>query len=419
MISRHAVNTLRRGVASAWVGLCATAACLTPAGAQDLLLPSRLASVSPLFERWSFGSGLRQPTADGAGFVELRSASVWTVPIGASIEIGERWRVDVSTAYSNGSVRLREADPVTGSDTYELSGFSDVRARLTSRLVGDAVVATVGVNLPSGVTSLDGEEYAALRVLAAPALALPMPALGSGFGATAGVVAARQISGWAWALGASYEFRRTYTPLSLASPTPGADLDPGDALHLSLGADGLIGQSGMTIALTADVFTDDRLTPLLDDGTGGNPGNPPDVTTRLGPIFTADWQLRLAVPQLRELTIYAIDRYRTAYKRAGQKVEESSGNYADAGVRAVYPWTPSTGVLGILNVRHQTGIKSDSTLVTAATAAGGATLGLVQSLGSGYSMQPFVRAEFGKIKNADASIGSSSLTAGIALARRF
>ena len=419
MIARRVVRAGRRCIASACVGAAAVAACLTPAAAQDILLPSRQASVSPLFERWSFGAGLSQPTADGAGTVELRSASVWTVPIGASVEIGDRWRFDVSTAYSNGTVKLRAPDPATGKDAYSLSGFSDVRARLTGRLLGDALVATIGGNLPTGKTSLDGEEFAALRVLAAPALALPMPALGSGLGATAGIVAARQVGGWAWALGASYELRRTYTPLALATPAPGADLDPGDALHLSLGGDGLVGKHGMTIALTADLFGDDHLTPLVGSGIPGDPGNPPDVITHLGPIFTADWQLRLAAPQLRELTLYAIDRYRTPYSRSGQKVDQSNGNYADAGVRAVFPWTPATGVLTILNLRHQTGIKSDSSLVTAATVAGSATLGLVRSLGSGYSLQPFVRAEYGTIKNADKSVSGSALTAGITLARRF
>ena len=419
MIARRPFCHGRRGVASVLIASAALVASLTPAGAQDLLLPSRQASVSPVFEAWRFGSGLQQPTADGSGNVELRSASVWSVPVGASIEIGDRWRFDFSTAYSNGTVRLRGSDPATGSDTYTLSGLTDVRTRLIGRIAGDALVATIGANLPTGVTSLDGEEFAALRVLGAPALALPAPALGSGLGATAGLVAARQVAGWAWALGASYEMRRTYTPLSLAATAPGADVKPGNALHLSLGGDGLVGQSGMTVAVTADIFADDRLNPLLPAGTPGNPGNPPEVITRLGPSVTGDWQLRVAAPRLRELTLYAIDRYRTAYKRGGQKVAESSGNYADAGVRAVFPWSPSTGVLTIVNFRHQTGIKSDSSLFTAATAAAGATLGLVRALGAGYSMQPFLRAEFGTIKNADTSVGSSSYTAGLTLTRRF
>lgn len=404
--------------AAAGLTLTALVGCLTPLRAQDALLPTRTATAGPVVERWSFGSGLRQPSGDGTGSVELRSASAFTVPLAASIALGEQWTFDVSTAYSNGTVRLRANDPALGRDSYSLSGLSDVRARLTARLAGDAVVATVGANLPTGATSLDAEEFAALRVLAAPALAMPMPALGSGLGATAGLVVARQFAGWAWALGASYELRRTYTPVALPAGTPGGDLDPGDALHLSLGGDGLVGQSGMTVALTADLFGDDQLSPVVTGG-GGGAVPPGHVATRLGPIFTADWQLRVASPRLRELTLYALDRYRTAYERGGRTVSQSSGNYLDAGVRVVFPWTPAMGVLSILNVRHQTGLASDSTLATAATAGAGLTLGLLRSLGAGYSVQPFVRAEYGKIKSVDTSVGASGLSAGITLGRSF
>lgn len=418
MISPHHVARRSSMRAAARLALAALVTCLTPLGAQDVLLPTRTATVGPVFQRWSFGSGLRQPTGDGAGAVELRSASAFTVPIAASIALGERWTFDLSTAYSSGTVRLRTGDPALGRDTYSLAGLSDVRTRLTGRLAGDAVVATVGVNLPTGATSLDAEEFAALRVLAAPALAMPMPSLGSGLSATGGLVVARQFAGWAWALGASYELRRTYTPVALPTGAPGPDLDPGDALHLSLGGDGLVGQSGMTVALTADLFGDDELSPVIGVG-GGGPAQAARVATRLGPIFTVDWQLRVAAPRLRELTLYALDRYRTPYERAGRTVSQSSANYLDAGVRVVFPWTPATGVLSILNVRHQTGLASDSTLATAATAGAGLTLGLVQAFGSGYSLQPFVRAEYGTVKSVDASISASGLSAGITLGRRF
>jgi hypothetical protein len=178
--------------------------------------------------------------------------------------------------------------------------------------------------------------------------------------------------------------------------------------------DGLLGQSGMTVAVSADMFGEDE----LDAASGGTTGAPV-VTTRLGPIFTLDWQLRVAAPRLRELTLYAIDRYRTPYERGGIRVDESSGNYLDAGIRAVFPVSPSTGVLSIVNLRHQTGLKSDSTLATAATAGSGLTLGLVRSLGGGYSLQPFVHAAFSKIKSADASVNATGLAAGITLGARF
>lgn len=393
------------------------ASCLTPLAAQERLLPSRSATVGPVFERWSFEAGLRQPTIDGSGAVELRSAGAWSVPVGASVGLGERWTVDLSGAYSSGTVRLRAADPTLGKDHYSLSGFTDLRARLTGRLVGDNVVATLGANLPSGTTSLDAEQFAALRVLAAPALGLQAPALGTGPGATAGVVLARQIAAWAWAFGASYELRRTYTPIAFATGLAAPDVDPGDALHLSLGADGLVGESGMTLALSADLFTDERLEASPPAGGGGTIA--PAVTTRLGPIYTLDWQLRVAAPRLQELTLYAVDRYRTSYERGGRRVAESSGNYLDAGVRMVFPMASSLGMLTAINVRHHTGLKSDSTLATAATAGVGVTLGLIRGFAGGYTFQPFVRGDYANITSADAAVSATGISAGIGFGRRF
>ena len=408
VVSRSA----RRAVGLAAAVLAVVAPRLTPAAAQERLLPSRSAGTGPVFEHWSFGSRLMQPASGGTGTVELRSAAAFSVPVSASVGFGERWTFDVSAAYSNGTVRLRAADPGVGGDTYSLSGVTDVRTRLTARFAGDALIATIGANLPTGTTSLDAEQFAALRVLAAPALALQAPALGTGFGGTAGLVASRQVGGWAWAVGASYELRRTYTPVAFAAGIAAPDVDPGDALHLTLGTDGLVGEHGMTVALSADLFGDEELAVAAGGGEG-------TVTTRLGPIFTVDWQLRVATTRLRELTFYLMDRYRSPYERGGREVEESSGNYLDGGVRVVFPLSPSTGLLSALNLRHQTGLKSDSTLATAATAGAGLTLGLQQSLGGGFELQPFVRADYGRIKSVDASATTSGLAAGISLGRRF
>ena len=392
--------------------LISAAPCLTSAAAQDRLVPTRQIGVGPVFERWSFGAGLLQPTTDGSGNVEITSATAFSIPVSTSIGFGERWTFDLSTAFSSGTVKLASPDPTTGADRYSLSGLTDIRARLTARLAGDALIATVGANLPTGTTSLDAEQFAALRVLAAPALAMQTPALGTGFGGTAGLVASRQFGGWALAAGASYELRRTYTPVAFAAGIAAPDVDPGDAIHLTLGADGLVGEAGMTLAFSTDVFGDEELAVNSGGGTGS-------VTTRLGPIFTVDWQLRMPTTRLRELTFYLVDRYRTPYERGGREVEESSGNYLDGGVRAVFPLSPATGVLTALNARHQTGLNSDSTLATAATAGIGLTLGLQRSLAGGYELQPFVRADYGRIKSADASVTATGLAAGISLGRRF
>ena len=75
--------------------------------------------------------------------------------------------------------------------------------------------------------------------------------------------------------------------------------------------------------------------------------------------------------------------------------------------------------MSILNARHQTGLKSDSTLATAATAGVGLTVGLAHAFGGGYSLQPFVRAEYATVKSVDASARANALAAGISLGRRF
>ena len=143
--------------------------------------------------------------------------------------------------------------------------------------------------------------------------------MGLGRAATAGVVLARHVAGWAWAFGGSYELRSGSTPLVISSGLPALDFNPSDAIHLTLGTEGLVGAHAMTVGLSADIFSDD------DYSSDGQPIT--SARTRLGPILTGEWQLRLATPRLRELVVYVTDRYRTKYSRAGTKIPESSANY--------------------------------------------------------------------------------------------
>jgi hypothetical protein len=181
-------------------------------------------------------------------------------------------------------------------------------------------------------------------------------------------------------------------------------------VHISLGSDGLLGANGMTFGLSADFYTKDKL-------EGDTPGT--TATTQLGPIYTAEWQLRVAARSFRELTFYAIDRYRSEYKRDGATVPQSDGNYLDAGIRSIIAMGGRTGVLTALNVRHHTGLKSDQSIATAALASGALTLGLSQDLGSGYFLQPFARGQIGRIKSGVHESNATGVGGGITLSRRF
>jgi hypothetical protein len=395
----------------------------TTAAAQERLLSTGTSSAGVVYESWHFGNdGFMQPVGAGTQSVRITSVSQLSIPVAATVSLGDRWTVDVATAYATGRVTLAAPDTALGgTSTYTLSGVSDVRLRASGRLIGDNLLVTLGVNAPTGATSLDAREFGALRVLAAPALGLQTPVLGTGTGTTAGLVYARELNGWAWALGTSYEMRRSYAPVTVAGGVAAPDFSPGNALHLSLGADGLIGQNGLTVGVSADLYGESEL--RLPAQTIGGPGIQSTAgeaaTSQLGPIFTANAQFRVAARSFRELTVYAVDHYRTSYKRSGVEAPGSSGNYVDAGVRGVVAAAPATDILMALDVRHQTGLSVDNTLATAAMRSGAITIGLVRALTRGYALRPFVRGQLGRITSGDTSSTATSLAGGLMLDVRF
>lgn len=398
--------------------LLALLAAPSTAAGQARLVDVRSVSLGVTYESWSFSDGVAQPTQGDAATVVVERASQVSFPLLATVPLGETWTVDVATAYSSGRVSLREPDPELGAGRYSLSGFTDARLRATGR-ISPTVTLTFGLNAPTGQTSLTPEEYDAFRVLAAPALSFQVARLGNGLSGTAGVVLSKGLGGmWAGALGASYELRGSYEPGTLLAALSNVDYSPSDALRFSLALDGPVGQHGMTLGLSSDFYPNqDRISdPALAEGAS--------ITTQLGPVLTMDWQLRLAAAQFRELTVYAVDRYRTKYGTGTSggptvAVSESSGNYFDAGIRGVIPSGPATGILAALNFRHQTGLDTDETIATAGMVSGALTVGILRSLGSGYTIQPFVRGQIGRIKVTDNSSSATGLGAGVTVGRRF
>lgn len=400
--------------ASLAAALAATALAPAAADAQRRLLGEWTVGSGFTVERYDFGAtGLAQGergTDDAAG-TRVLDATQWTLPVSVVVPLGERFTVDAATAFTNGSVTLAPAAG-PGSTTARLSGLGDVRLRATGRLRGDAVVLTVGANLPTGIGSLDAEEVAALGVLAAPALGANLPAVGFGPGVTTGVVLSRVGAGWAWAGGLSYEVRGRFSPvaaLSAGLATP--RFDPGNTVHLSLGTDGFLGESALSVALTGDFYTQDR---LVAGGAGGGGGG----AIRLGPTLGAEVRLRAAVPGVRELTFHASERYRGSFERDGATVAGTSANYVDAGVRAAIPVGRRTDVTASALGWHQTGLDVDATLVTAETLSGALTLGLSRRVGT-LAVEPFARLRAGTIDTGVGSANVTGLSGGIALSARF
>lgn len=383
----------------------------TGAAAQGTLVGRGTGSVGPLGEWVRLGSGAPQPGLTVGDTVVVREATQWSLPFALVYPVGERVTLDLAGTYTSGEVRLAAPENGTGRESYRLDGLSDLRVRATGHLVGDNVLVTLGATIPTGHTELDREELDALRVLAAPALGLQAPGVGLGAGGTAGLVLARQVGGWAWALAGSYELRGRYNPVAaFTAGVPAADYDPGDAVHLSLGTDGLVGEHAMTFTVSADLFTRDELR--------ASGGSVPIAAVRLGPVLGADWKLQLGTTRFRELAIYVSERYRTSYELDGETVDGTSGNYLEAGVRSVRPLGRRTDLLAGVQLRHQTGLDVDQTLATAAVAAGSATLGLSRVVGA-LIVQPYLRAQVGTLDTGGDRISLTGAGGGIAIGARF
>jgi hypothetical protein len=408
------LRSVRRAL---WLAFAASASTGVAASAQGRLVGYRSSTMNAMYESWSFSDGIAQPTTSGAGEVLIDHASQFSIPLAVRVPLGENWTFDLSSAYSTGRVVLTGTDPELNTSEYRLSGITDTRLRATGRLT-PSISLTLGLNVPTGKTSLDAEEFSAFRVLAAPPLSFQIARLGNGFSGTAGVVLSRQLGeAWAGALGVSYQMRGSYDPGVLIAALSSPDYSPGDALRISLGLDGLLGENGMTFGLSADLYpNDDRIssTTLGSDF----------LTTQLGPVLTLDWQFRMARSGFRELTLYAVDRYRTNYRigssvTGDESVDQSSGNYLDAGVRSIISAGVGTGVLAVVNFRHQTGLEVDNTMATAGMVSGALTLGVVRDLGRNYSVQPFVRGQVGRISSAGESSTGAGLGVGVTLGLRF
>ena len=401
-----AAHVIGRGARAAVCALCLALPAL--AGAQERLLTARRASITPTFQSTSLADPLPQPVVGGTSPL-VESAWQWSMPISVVAPIGQTWTVDVSGGWASGEVQLAEPDDA-GKSAYALDGFTDFKVRLTGRLRGDNLLFTVGVNVPTGRTSLNDEELGALNVLSSPALAFDTPALGTGLGGTVGMVYARRIGQWAYAAGAAYERRATYNPWAAAGVNFGEpEFAPGDAIRLSLGADGLVGNHGMTLSLSVDAYTEGELTRPEFGGSV--------VPSQLGPIVTGEWQLRVATTQLRELSFRAIDRYRSSYSTNGKTVSGSEGNYLDVSGQAVWPTWRRAGLLTGVHLRHQTGMDVDDTFATAGAIAGGATLGVVMTRGM-FDILPFARATFGTLDTGPQSSSMTQLSIGIGIGAR-
>ncbi|MFI5244466.1 MAG: hypothetical protein ACHQQR_04515 [Gemmatimonadales bacterium] len=405
-----------RAAGVALAALAALAALLDApsAFAQETLLPNSSWGGAPVFSTWHFST----PIAQSAGAVS--DVQQFAVPLRVRTVLGGRWTLDVSGAAAASTVTLQGggtngAHPtMSGSTSLTLNGLTDVRVRVSGSLADDRILVTGGLNLPVGTTGLDADQTSALQAVGAPALHMPVGALGMGPGVTLGIVGARESGPWALALGASLEERTEYTPieLALASGTSLTKVSPGTALHLTFGADRAVGEHRLGLLLVADAYAKDRVTVGL--GGGGTASS--DYT--LGPQVSAIGSLDLSAPGWRDANGSVALRYRSAFSDAsGATVSGSSGTYLEAAVSGVRGAATGRGIILGLDARYHSGLSFTSALVGAAATAAGVTVG-VELPSTAMTTRLALHGQFGHFSTGTSSSNGIGLALVCAIAAR-
>jgi hypothetical protein len=335
--------------------------------AQVNLLPSTAWGLAPIVSGWHFTTPLVTP----AGKVQdiAQAAAPFQVRVGAGA-----WTFDVTGAYAAGAVHTLPAGADSSDQLALLAGPTDVKVRVSGPLVGDRLLVTAGVNLPTGTTGLDAEQLTVLQTVSAPGLAMPVAAYGTGTGGTLGLIEVVQAAGWTLALGGSVEKRTEYTPIALAvSAGSGGDtrLTPGIATHVTVGLDRLVGSSRLSVLALTDMYGTDRVAFV-----GG--GSESEATHfRLGPQVAAFTSLDFAGDKWSEGALSLSVRHRSPFTDAsGTAVAGSDGNYVDGSLGGVLGGGNRTGLVIGVDGRWQSGLPFTTALVGAAATAGGATLGV-------------------------------------------
>jgi len=155
---------------------------------------------------------------------ESRTIRQLAIRLFGNFDIGETTDL---VFYSSGGVSQNREEEVS-----EISGLADTKLKLFQQAWDRRALLGLGVNLPTGQTSLSDAELKASTSVAPNVLGFPMKRYGEGLDLDASVALGFEVGpGWAVGGGADYLFKGPY------DLDPLTEYDPGDEYAVNLGAD--------------------------------------------------------------------------------------------------------------------------------------------------------------------------------------
>jgi len=226
------------------------------AAALSVLLAPGLAAqaADALYTRWTGVSGFEfQSYAFDAGLA-VRKASQWNIPLAVVAPLGTHVSLDLTTHVAGASVA-----PSAGPSEV-LTGLTDTQLRLLYTLTRDRAVASLSLNLPTGMHSVSTSDFTVAGAIGSNYLSFPVSNFGSAFGVTAGAAYAVPAGAWNVGFSGSLRYAGSYEPFS----DQPVSYKPGVEIRGRAGVDRLLGASGrVLLGLTASTFSTDQFT-----GTG-------------------------------------------------------------------------------------------------------------------------------------------------------
>lgn len=173
-----------------------------------------------------------------------------SVPLAAIVPVTGRLTVDVGTAWAQSQVRSG------GRVVSEITGLTDTQVRANYVFGDDAVVITLGVNVPTGQYQVLEDQIEAAGQIGNNFLIYPVSAYGNGLSGTGGIAVARSLGSWNLGLGGTFRRSTEFDAFSIGSSR--LRFQPADEARARIGLDRPVGDGGsFSVAAIYSSFGED------------------------------------------------------------------------------------------------------------------------------------------------------------------
>ena len=182
---------------------------------------------------------------EGGGTTEINQ---FMIPVSGFVPLGDNFEGRFYIVNASNKLDFSDND-------YSLNGLGDLRLQVSRSFADDRLLASVGVNLPTGKKELNfSEEWIVLQNLSYNYLNFPVRRLGEGLGVNLLLGAATMMETVRVGGSVEFQYNGEYKPYE-----NGENYKPGNQFSISAGADTRIGQVAYNAGITYTLYSDDKL----------------------------------------------------------------------------------------------------------------------------------------------------------------